>query len=150
MTTTMTPANRLLAADDALAACPHDLRSELRNRALSLAAARHDANGAPLRAPPATPPHSAHAPNPPPPLSTYQTELVTRTAKDQTATSAEDRHDEASTRVLSTNDTSALSAPTASAGEIVEAVNRPTPFGTYQTELVTRTAKDQTDRKSVV
>ena len=72
----------------------------------------------------------------------YRTESEVIIAKNQTATSYEDRHDESTQTDLNTQGT-VLGSPTAGAGEVRRSRNLPTQFGKFRTEDETVTAKDQ-------
>jgi hypothetical protein len=73
----------------------------------------------------------------------YGTRSILRTAIDQTGGRAADRHDRSSSAITHTQG-SALVAPSAGSGTIVERVWEPTEFGTYESRDNTITAKDQT------
>ena len=72
----------------------------------------------------------------------FRTEREIVTAKNQTATSYEDRHDESTETDINTQGT-VLGSPTAGAGEVRRSRNLPTQFGKFRTEDETVTAKDQ-------
>ena len=72
-----------------------------------------------------------------------ETQDEVRTAKDQTSNEYAESHSESVSTLKHTQSTSDVAQPNPSAGEIITAAENPTVFGRKQTEVTTRTAKDQ-------
>jgi len=73
----------------------------------------------------------------------FRKNVRTITAKNQTADSFVDRHDESAVEAYASEAASASTAPTASAGTVVEIDQKPTMFGRFRKVTRTRTAKNQ-------
>lgn len=103
----------------------------------------HTQNATPLTDPTASAGEIKEAENTPTDFNLTRTKATTRTAKDQTATSYVDSAARAASTAFHSQNATALTTPSAAAGEIKTNTNVPTEFGRYRTSAETITVKNQ-------